>query len=709
MLERPVFKELYRIEVVRGEGVLLLSDRGDHVLCGRVYEHLAPWLTGGYSSDDIVARLAARHGAAALYYALAELEERGYLGLPGHGGGRAAGLARPGLLVREAAGITVALTDDYLRPELEDLNRRALRTRRPWLLAKPWGSVTWVGPLFLPGETCCWKCLEQRLRGNQPVRSYWWSTARSGAAVRPGHGPTGPGSEAYRFRPTDFARWIAGGSHAHLAGLLITRAVGEARWHRHPVARRPQCPACGDARLYARQVVRPLRLARCLKRFTTDGGHRCVLPRETMRTLAPLIDPLTGIVQQVRPLADGTGAGSTSAGQIHAFVADHAGAASWHNLLQLRRSLPTRSGGKGRTAVQARTSAVAEAVERYCGTWQGDEPRVRRSFIQLGTRAIDPNRCMLFSDTQYRRRRDWNRRCSLPNRIPVRFDPTRPIDWTPVWSLTERRHKYLPSMQLYFGYPLDPDRAFCWADSNGCAAGNTCEEAILQGFLELVERDSVAIWWYNRVPRPAVDLTGNYCESLRSSYASLERVFWVLDITSDLGIPCFVAVSRQRAPLPGKTLLGFGAHLDARVAVMRALTEMNQMLALARSVEPDARRFAPALDAWFGAARIEAHPYLVPGVGRATRLTDFPRAARRDLRDDVRWCQRVVEQRGMELLVLDQTRPDIDAAVVRVIVPGLRHFRARYAPGRLYDTPVALGWLAKPRTEAELNSLELFM
>src|SRR5205823_8998874 len=38
--------------------------------------------------------------------------------------------------------------------------------------------------------------------------------------------------------------------------------------------------------------------------------------------------------------------------------------------------------------------------------------------------------------------------------------------------------------QLYFGYPLDPDRAFCWADSNGCAAGNTREEAILQGFLE---------------------------------------------------------------------------------------------------------------------------------------------------------------------------------------------------------------------------------
>jgi ribosomal protein S12 methylthiotransferase accessory factor len=291
----------------------------------------------------------------------------------------------------------------------------------------------------------------------------------------------------------------------------------------------------------------------------------------------------------------------------------------------------------------------------------------------------------------------------------VRFDPTLPIDWTPVWSLTERRHKYLPSMQLYYGYPLDPDRAFCWADSNGCAAGNTREEAILQGFLELVERDSVALWWYNRVQRPALHLTGRYCESLRASYAARGRAFWVLDITSDLGIPCFVAVSFQLAPRPRQLLLGFGAHLDARLAATRALTEMNQMLALVQSVERDGRSFAPALAAWFDRTGSGAQPYLVPGARQPSRLSGFPRIAHRDLREDVRWCQRVVEQRDMELLVLDQTRPDIDAAVVRVIVPGLRHFRARYAPGRLYDTPVALGWLAKPCAEAELNPLELFM
>ena len=56
--------------------------------------------------------------------------------------------------------------------------------------------------------------------------------------------------------------------------------------------------------------------------------------------------------------------------------------------------------------------------------------------------------------------------------------------------------QYLPTSILYFFY--QGSVAFL-ADSNGCAAGNTREEAIVPGFLELVERDAYAIWWYNRL------------------------------------------------------------------------------------------------------------------------------------------------------------------------------------------------------------------
>ena len=86
------------------------------------------------------------------------------------------------------------------------------------------------------------------------------------------------------------------------------------------------------------------------------------------------------------------------------------------------------------------------------------------------------------------------------------LDPDAEIDWTPVWSLTRGEPRYLPTAFCYFNAPQPDGEPFCIGDSNGNAAGNTLEEAVLQGFLELVERDAVALWWYNRVQRPGVDL-----------------------------------------------------------------------------------------------------------------------------------------------------------------------------------------------------------
>jgi len=59
------------------------------------------------------------------------------------------------------------------------------------------------------------------------------------------------------------------------------------------------------------------------------------------------------------------------------------------------------------------------------------------------------------------------------------------------------------------------------------------------------------------------------------------------------------------------------------------------------------------------------------------------------------------------VLVLDQTRPDVGLSVVKVIVPGMRHFWARFGPGRLYDVPVMMGWVENPLTEDQLNPSHL--
>ena len=80
-----------------------------------------------------------------------------------------------------------------------------------------------------------------------------------------------------------------------------------------------------------------------------------------------------------------------------------------------------------------------------------------------------------------------------------------------------------------------------------------------------------------------------------------------------------------------------------------------------------------------------------------------------DLRDDVRTCVERAARVGLETLVLDLTRPDLGLNVVKVAVPGLRHFWPRFGPGRLYDTPVRLGWRSTPLTETQLNPVHLYL
>lgn len=275
-------------------------------------------------------------------------------------------------------------------------------------------------------------------------------------------------------------------------------------------------------------------------------------------------------------------------------------------------------------------------------------------------------------------------------------------------------------MSCYFLYrPGEGEPRFARACSNGNATGNTLEEAIVQGFLELVERDAVAIWWYNRLRKSAVDLQSfgePYFTRLQERYRTAGRELWVLDITSDLNVPAFAAVSRRINGESDELLFGFGAHFDARVAVARALTEMNQMavlvdLALRQAGASDNTTVDdPELLHWLKNARLDEQLYLAPAEGLPPkRASDYPSFQSDDLLDDVLRCQAIVEGIGLEMLVLDLTRPDVGMPAVKVFVPGLRHFWARFAPGRLYDVPVARGELARPLKEEELNPIPVFL
>jgi ribosomal protein S12 methylthiotransferase accessory factor len=268
-----------------------------------------------------------------------------------------------------------------------------------------------------------------------------------------------------------------------------------------------------------------------------------------------------------------------------------------------------------------------------------------------------------------------------------------------VWSLRDQRFKYLPTSLLYFFYS---GPAAFQADSNGCAAGNTLEEAIVQGFLELVERDSYAIWWYNRSQRTEVDLSqfdDSYVRDLQTQLAETGRKLWVLDITSDLGVPTYVAILHWMQNGQENIEFGSGAHFDKRIALLRALTELNQFLSIGLMGGGTGEK--ASLDG-INPLRLSEHPFLIPG-GKPIQLeTDKP-VPLHNTREQVDACVGIAARAGHDFLVLNQTRPDVGVNVVRVIAPGLRHFYRRFAPGRLYDVPIKLGLLDRPLPENELT------
>ena len=745
-IERPALAPHLEYRSIGAGETLLVSETFNTLLHGQVYGDLLPLLDGCRSRESIVGALHGAHREADVRKALAFLESRGFIVSGDHGmeRGRAAFWSSQGVSPRQveerlygaqvaihgddgrlaarletmgiAAGtdrpsLSVYIASDYLDDEFAAVNRERLESATPWALVRPVGIQPLFGPVFRPAENSpCWACLTHRIRNHQEVHSFVRNHCGEAAAFRPSVIEPLALDVVYGTVAIEIARWLVLGDAAPLHDRAITLDFAGMKTEHHWVMRRPQCPACGDAALYKTdRPATPVRLQASPKQLRNSGGVRAVTPAETLEKYRRLVSPVSGIVTWVSRTTPATDP------WLHVHWAGSNLALRIKSLSSLRRSLRSKSAGKGSTAEQSEVSALCEAVERYSGAFHGDEIRCRSSLADFSAAAdgaaIHPNDVQLFSDWQLDHAQEINARGHPYNVVPARFDPDRELDWSPVWSFTQDRHRYLPTSILYGMTPEQRGSSGLWADSNGCAAGNTLEEAILQGFFELVERDAFAIWWYNRLSRPAVDLESfddEYLASAPGYYSQYQREMWVLDLTGDLGIPAFVALSRRNDDGPAEDIIyGAGAHTDPRIAALRAVCELNQCLTWVPRPGDAQSRYGiddPLCIWWWKNGKLADHPHLAPASGAGLRQsTDYPVPDTTDLREDVEWCRGLVEARGMEFMALDQTRPDVGMPVARVIVPGLRHFWERFAPGRLYEAPVEMGWRDSPAREAELN------
>ncbi len=728
------FKPNFHVEIIDSEQVVLFSEDQHHLLQGPIYVAIAEMICNGPASEkDVVDNLLAKFSNEWIQEALNRLKRKGFitkycdnvaknimafwsdLALEGkarakqsiviknfskHNSSELVNILNSlSLKVAESGDFFIVIVDNYICGELDDFNKARLRDRKPWMLLKPSGRVIWIGPIFEPNNTGCWNCLAEKLKENRRVEVDLFGLKNSNLNI-----PSLPylpttHSIAMNLAANEVAKWERSKQAHRLHHNLLTLDLGNMEMRLHSFKSLATCTSCQTDYTSMQQQF-PILKSSPKKYYFEEGERACSLDN-TLKNLSDVISPLTGVISFIR----------------HSIVNDEhicytvrtLPLPAEHNHTNRYIRIPDVATGKGKTKLQATVGCISEAIERYNCTFSTQE-ETRCNYNDIKNEAIHPYTLLNFSEMQYKNREKINANRSGFNRIPERYDGSE-IGWTPVHSMTHNRVRYIPSSYCYLYYPFEKDVEMCPGNSNGCASGNSLEEAIFYAVLELVERDAVAIWWYNRIKRPHVDLNSLNditINKIQAKFKKESRELYVLDLTTDLQIPCYVAVSWK---LDGSQIFfGTGDHLQPRMGIARAISELNQIMIRANMPKNiDLASISPVerdLVKWSISETIENHPHLTSN-GICSPIT--PHQDSEDFLSDINLCLKIFKRLGLEVLLFDLTNPNIQFHTARVIVPGLRHFWSRLGPGRLYDTPVYLGWISKPLAESAMNPTPYFL
>jgi YcaO-like protein with predicted kinase domain len=224
----------------------------------------------------------------------------------------------------------------------------------------------------------------------------------------------------------------------------------------------------------------------------------------------------------------------------------------------------SNSQGKGLDDDAARASAVMEAVE-FAIAEDARLPAEQATTAELraaGLAVLDTRRLMPIGQ-------------AIPDELSLAFVRGRSlVSGVPVMVPREA-----VAIDLQDATLLDLNRS-----TNGLASGNTEAEAVFHALCELIERDATTL--HRARPRPAakrmIDVATirepavvDLIDAIRGSGFDL----WLIDQTTDLGIPCCEAIIGDPAYGYSRHFdlaTGYGCHPIAERALVRAITEAAQ-------------------------------------------------------------------------------------------------------------------------------------
>lgn len=246
---------------------------------------------------------------------------------------------------------------------------------------------------------------------------------------------------------------------------------------------------------------------------------------------------------------------------------DKIGIPVWQAISPNARSIVINN-GKGITDLDAKVSAAMEALERNiaCAPAVPTMTVSRRQMTAEG-RCTDPLPALIAQG-----QRD--------------IDDDEEIAWAEGYDLLTGKPAWVPLAAVTLDRTIRNPRF--WQSSDGLASGNNLTEALLHGLLERIERDAEILW---DIAEPGLRMgacidpasfADPVLDGLIAKITSADLTLQLFDITSDIGIPVFVALLGPGEIANAKHVryldvtLGSGAHPSPVRAAIRAVTEAAQ-------------------------------------------------------------------------------------------------------------------------------------
>ena len=324
-------------------------------------------------------------------------------------------------------------------------------------------------------------------------------------------------------------------------------------------------------------------------------------------------------------------------------------------------------GGKGFFSAQSEISALAECMERYNAREFGNEKYVVSTYNELLSsykNVLDPHTLVL--DKFFTQKVKG-----------IIYNNDSEIEWVETIDLYTREKWWVPKNSVFFPYiPKNMKHLFMLSDTTGIASGLTLEESIFQGLLEIIERDSYAIYYRNNMQSDCIEIDGTeYVSDFIKKHLKNNGIDIHLKyLENDLGVHV-VHCTLESKEYPIYTH-GSGAALDPSIAINRSITEAIQLrTSQIKLLKIDNHKELLEFQAYYswGIGKKEF-------VGQLLEQHNDSRIKQQELKDystgsfegDLNIITEKLNTLGYQVLIANLSRKDNDVNTVKVIVPGFQ-------------------------------------